>query len=169
MKIRGFLAAGELPTSPNAVVTVGSPAVVVCGGRPAVVVSGGRPAFVVSGERPAVAPGNCRMAVLASDGRPAVSPSRVRCRQTVSPNEGVPAMAAKGDIAAVIPSPAMVAVHGWEGLESAQSVAGCWRQFTVTRTDMSSTSHRLKLSQILAFIDKKIKDCRLLYLPRVNF
>jgi hypothetical protein len=67
----------------------------------------------------------------------------------VSPNEGFPA------IAAVIPSSAVVAVHGWEGLESAQSVAGCWRQLTVTWTDLSSTSHCLKSLQILAFIDKK--------------
>ncbi len=78
-------------------------------------------------------------------------------------------MAAKGDIAAVIPSPAVVAVHGWAGLESAQSLAGCWRQLTVTYTDLSSTSHRLKSLQILAFIEKKIKHCRLLYLPRVKF
>jgi hypothetical protein len=64
-------------------------------------------------------------------------------------------MAAKGDLAAVIPSSGVVAVHGWEGLESAPSVAGCWRQFTVTRTDLSSSSHRLKSLQILAFIDQK--------------
>ncbi len=142
---------------PAVVVSGGRPAVVVSGGSPAIVVSGGRPAVVVSGGRPAVAPGNCRIAVLASDGRPAVSPSRGRCHQTVSPNEGFPATATKGDLAAVIPSPAVVAVHGWAGLESAPSVAGCWRQLAVTRTKMSSTSHRLKSLQILAFIDTKNK------------
>jgi hypothetical protein len=75
----------------------------------------------------------------------------------VSPNEGFPAAAAKGDIAAVIPSPVVVAVLGWAGLKSAQSVAGCWRQLAVTRTDLPSTSHRLKSLQILSFIDEKNK------------